>query len=272
MSGIFFPNWTTLNWQSITFVWIELSPSIRWDCPRLVCTNKFVQDTMVYINQFNWRNFFLNWTALNWQSITFVWIELIIMASFHAEGNEPWFIDALKMFSRGSVNVGAPAASWAWPRLSQPELFFSFLVFWRWAHQFDETHNRPRLVCTNKFVRDTMEILCKIKYQVWIQLKPAISWQKCFWNWTPFSLLRCHTTRFWSWKRRKWNVTPLINRGVTFLFVALNCSCLGFNGLLALPTKEGRNKGIKSKKGAINCCYENKNFFPNSNAGRIFFF
>ena len=117
--------------------------------------------------------------------------------------------------------------------------FFFFLVFWRWAHQFDETHNRPRLVCTNKFVRDTMEILCKIKYQVWIQLKPAISWQKCFWNWTPFSLLRCHTTRFWSWKRRKWNVMPLINRGVTFFFVALYVPALDLMG--CLPSRQKRD-------------------------------
>ena len=31
------------------------------------------------------------------------------------------------------------------------------------------------------------------------------------------------------------------------------------NALLALPTKEGGNKGIKSKKGALKCCKENKN-------------
>ena len=36
-----------------------------------------------------------------------------------------------------------------------------------------------------------------------------------------------------------------------YFFAALNCSCLGFNDLLALLTKEGGNRGIKSKKGAI---------------------
>ena len=47
-------------------------------------------------------------------------------------------------------------------------------------------------------------------------------------------------------------------RGSYFVFFgALYCSCLGFNGLLALPTKEGGNKGIKSKKGAMKCCKEN---------------
>ena len=30
-------------------------------------------------------------------------------------------------------------------------------------------------------------------------------------------------------------------------FAALYCSCLGFNALLVLPTKEGGNKGIKNK-------------------------
>ena len=54
-----------------------------------------------------------------------------------------------------------------------------------------------------------------------------------------------------------WNVTALIRRSSSFcFFAALNCSCLGFNALLALLTKEGGIKGIKSKKGAINCCYE----------------
>ena len=31
------------------------------------------------------------------------------------------------------------------------------------------------------------------------------------------------------------------------------------------------NKGIKFKKGEINCCYEKKNFFPNNNVWCIFF-
>ena len=39
---------------------------------------------------------------------------------------------------------------------------------------------------------------------------------------------------------------------------ALYCSCLDFNALLALPAKEGGNKGIKFKKGAVNCCKERK--------------
>ena len=47
--------------------------------------------------------------------------------------------------------------------------------------------------------------------------------------------------------------------GVFFCFSAtLYCPCPGFNGLLALRTKEGSNKGIKSKKGAIKCCDETK--------------
>ena len=33
-------------------------------------------------------------------------------------------------------------------------------------------------------------------------------------------------------------------------FAALYCACLGLNALLALQTKEGGNKGIKSKKRA----------------------
>ena len=44
----------------------------------------------------------------------------------------------------------------------------------------------------------------------------------------------------------KTNVTPLIRKGNNlFFFAALYCSCLGFNTLLALPTKEGGNKGMK---------------------------
>ena len=31
-----------------------------------------------------------------------------------------------------------------------------------------------------------------------------------------------------------------------FFFAALYCSCLGFNALIAIPTKEGGNKGIKN--------------------------
>ena len=50
----------------------------------------------------------------------------------------------------------------------------------------------------------------------------------------------------------KWNVMPLTRRVSNFdFFTALYYSCLGFNALLALPTKEEGNKGIKSKKGAI---------------------
>ena len=40
--------------------------------------------------------------------------------------------------------------------------------------------------------------------------------------------------------------------------------CLGFNAVFDLPTKEGDNKGITSKEGAINCYHEKKNFFPNT--------
>ena len=36
------------------------------------------------------------------------------------------------------------------------------------------------------------------------------------------------------------------------------CSCLGLNALLALPTKEGGNKGIEFKKGAINAVQRKK--------------
>ena len=57
----------------------------------------------------------------------------------------------------------------------------------------------------------------------------------------------------------KWNVMPFIRRGSSFsFFAALNCSCLGFNDLLALLTKEGGNKGIKSKKGAMMCSNDSK--------------
>ena len=53
----------------------------------------------------------------------------------------------------------------------------------------------------------------------------------------------------------EWNVRPLIRRGsYLYFFAALYYSCLGFNDLLALPTKKGGNKGIKSKKGAVKCC------------------
>ena len=46
-----------------------------------------------------------------------------------------------------------------------------------------------------------------------------------------------------------WNVMPLIRRGSNFaFFAALYCSCLEFNGLLALPTKEGGNKGINPRR------------------------
>ena len=52
----------------------------------------------------------------------------------------------------------------------------------------------------------------------------------------------------------QWNVTLLMRRGSNFyFFAALYCSCFGFIDLLALPTKEGGNKGIKYKKGAIKC-------------------
>ena len=50
----------------------------------------------------------------------------------------------------------------------------------------------------------------------------------------------------------------LIKRGSNYsFFAAFYCSCLEFNDLLALPTNEGGlggNKGIKFKKGAVNCC------------------
>ena len=47
----------------------------------------------------------------------------------------------------------------------------------------------------------------------------------------------------------------VIGRDSNFVFFgALYCSCLGFNTLLALLTKEGGNTGIKSKKGAMKCC------------------
>ena len=42
---------------------------------------------------------------------------------------------------------------------------------------------------------------------------------------------------------------PLIKRGSNFvIFAALYCSCLGFNALLSIPTKEGGNKGIKCRE------------------------
>ena len=50
----------------------------------------------------------------------------------------------------------------------------------------------------------------------------------------------------------------LVGAVIFIFFAALYCSCLGFNALLALTTKEGGNKGIKSKKGAIKCCKEIK--------------
>ena len=41
------------------------------------------------------------------------------------------------------------------------------------------------------------------------------------------------------------------------------CSCLGLNALLALPTKEGGNKGIEFKKGAVLLCVHSQNdIFP----------
>ena len=47
----------------------------------------------------------------------------------------------------------------------------------------------------------------------------------------------------------------LIKRGSNYsFFAAFFCTCLEFNDLLALPTKEWGNKGIKLKKGAVNCC------------------
>ena len=49
-----------------------------------------------------------------------------------------------------------------------------------------------------------------------------------------------------------------LGMGVNFFFTALYCSCFGFNALLALPTREGGNKGIKFNKGARNCCYKIK--------------
>ena len=52
---------------------------------------------------------------------------------------------------------------------------------------------------------------------------------------------------------------PLIRRGSNFcFFAALYCSCLWFNALLALPTKEGHNNAIKCKKGAIKCLQKTK--------------
>ena len=43
----------------------------------------------------------------------------------------------------------------------------------------------------------------------------------------------------------QWNVFALIRRSSNFSFLAaFYCSCLEFNDLLALPTKEGGNKGI----------------------------
>ena len=44
--------------------------------------------------------------------------------------------------------------------------------------------------------------------------------------------------------KQKWNVTTHIQMGSNF-FAALYCSCFEVNTLLALPTKEGGNKGIK---------------------------
>ena len=43
----------------------------------------------------------------------------------------------------------------------------------------------------------------------------------------------------------KWNATLLITRGSNlYFFATLYCSCLGFNGLLALSTKEEGNKRV----------------------------
>ena len=60
-------------------------------------------------------------------------------------------------------------------------------------------------------------------------------------------------------KWMNWNVNPLIRRGSIFFFAALYCSCLGFNGLLALltwnycllalPRYKGGNKGSYFKEG-----------------------
>ena len=47
----------------------------------------------------------------------------VTIASFQADGNDPWLIEVLKMFSSGSVRVGARAASWV---ASHPALFFFF--------------------------------------------------------------------------------------------------------------------------------------------------
>ena len=50
----------------------------------------------------------------------------------------------------------------------------------------------------------------------------------------------------------KWNVTPLIRQWSNlFFFAARYCSC---------GTRDC-NRGIKLKKGAINCCHEKKNYF-----------
>ena len=44
----------------------------------------------------------------------------------------------------------------------------------------------------------------------------------------------------------QWDVMPLIRMVSNFVFsAALYWSCLGFNALLALPTKEADNKGLK---------------------------
>ena len=47
--------------------------------------------------------------------------------------------------------------------------------------------------------------------------------------------------------RLKWNIVTLIRLGSIVFFEALYCSCLRLNALLANPTNEGGNKGIKYK-------------------------
>ena len=49
-------------------------------------------------------------------------------------------------------------------------------------------------------------------------------------------------------------IVDKLNSRICLANEALYCYCLGFNALLALLTKDGGNKGIKSKKGAKKCC------------------
>ena len=58
-----------------------------------------------------------------------------------------------------------------------------------------------------------------------------------------FPFLLTHVSNKDQTAESKWNVMPCIRRGSnSCFFAALYCSCLGFNALLALPTKEGGNR------------------------------